>query len=68
MLLVGIPKPAVKHKLTLSGMDDRFIDFPADSDIELLPDDLKNKLATSFINRLEAHMLLCESMERGFSK
>ncbi len=44
MLLVGIPKPAVKHKLTLSGMDDRFIDFPADSDIELLPDDLKNKL------------------------
>lgn len=44
MLLVGIPKPAVKHKLNLSAIDDRFIDFPPDSDIESLPNDLKNKL------------------------
>jgi hypothetical protein len=44
MLLVGIPRPAIKHKLNLSGMDDRFIDFSPDSDIELLPNDLKNKL------------------------
>lgn len=44
MLSVGIPKPAVKHKLTLSGIDDRFIDFSPDSDIELLPSELKNKL------------------------
>jgi hypothetical protein len=44
MLSVGIPKMAIKHKMTLSGMDDRYLDFSPDSNINSLPDDLKNKI------------------------
>jgi hypothetical protein len=44
MLSIGIPKMAVQHKMSLSNIDIRFLDFSSDTDIDKLPIELKNKL------------------------
>jgi hypothetical protein len=45
MLSMGIPVMAVKHKMILSGLDARFLDYQGDFDINNLPEELKNKLS-----------------------
>jgi hypothetical protein len=47
MVSMGIPIMAVKHKMTLSGIDTRFLDYPSDFDINNLPYELKNKLSNT---------------------
>ena len=44
MVSMGIPVMAVKHKMTLSDIDTRFLDYQGDFDINNLPTELKNKL------------------------
>ena len=44
MLSIGIPKIAVQHKMSLSNIDIKFLDFSSDTDIDKLPIELKNKL------------------------
>jgi hypothetical protein len=44
MLSMGIPKPAVQHKMTLMNIDSRFIDYEYDFNIYHLPNDLKKIL------------------------
>lgn len=44
MLSIGIPKMAVQHKMSLSNIDIRFLDYSSDTDIDKLPIELKNKL------------------------
>jgi hypothetical protein len=46
MLSVGIPKMAVQLKMNLSKVDQRFIDYPPDTDLNTLPDELKSKLVS----------------------
>ena len=44
MLSIGIPKIAVQHKMSLSNIDIRFLDYSSDTNIDKLPIELKNKL------------------------
>jgi hypothetical protein len=44
MLSVGIPKMAIQHKMNLSKVDPIFMDYHPDTDLNTLPDELKNKL------------------------
>ena len=44
MLSIGIPKIAIQHKMSLSNIDIRFLDYSSDTDIDKLPIELKNKL------------------------
>jgi hypothetical protein len=44
MLSMGIPKPAVQHKMTLMNIDSRFIDYDSDFNLYNLPNDLKKIL------------------------
>jgi hypothetical protein len=44
MLSVGIPKQAVINKMILLNIDYKYLDYPADTDINKLPLDLLNKL------------------------
>ncbi len=44
MLAVGIPKPAIQHKMTLSGVDSKFLDYSPDTDVNTLPIELKRKI------------------------
>ncbi len=41
MLSIGIPKPAVQHKMSLMNVDTRFLDYEHDFNIYDLPNDLK---------------------------
>ena len=50
MVSMGIPKMAVQHKMILSDIDPRFLDYNGDYDINDLSDELKNKLLTNNIN------------------
>lgn len=45
MVSMGIPAMAVKHKMSLSGIDTRFLDYQGNFDINNLPNELKNKLS-----------------------
>ena len=44
MLSVGIPKPAIQHKMNLSGVDAKFLDYSPDTDVNTLPIELKRKI------------------------
>lgn len=46
MLIVGIPKPAIQHKMMLSGIEPKFIDYPPDTDIDTLSLEMQNKITT----------------------
>ncbi len=44
MLSFGIPKMAVQHKMLMLKMDPLFLDYSPETEISMLPIDLKNKL------------------------
>jgi hypothetical protein len=44
MLSVGIPKPAIQHKMMLSSVDPKFLDYSPDTDINTLPIEMKQKI------------------------
>jgi hypothetical protein len=44
MLTVGIPRIAIEHKMTLANINIKYLDYSPDTDINMLPDDLKENL------------------------
>jgi hypothetical protein len=44
MLMVGIPRIAIEHKMTLDNINIKYLDYAPDTDINILPDNLKQNL------------------------
>ncbi len=52
MLTIGIPRIAVEHKMNLSNINTKYLDYSPDTDINLLPLELKNYLIKPINNTI----------------
>jgi hypothetical protein len=52
MLTFGIPRIAIEHKMTLANISIKYLDYAPDTDINILPDILKQKLINNDDNIL----------------